>query len=165
LRCFRTKCVDVLLNAFKVYVRPLVEYASPIWSPRLAYDIAMLERVQKRFTKRLPGLYQLAYEDRLKHLNIDSLESRRIKTDLLLCFKIMHGFVDIDRNDLFTVDCGHVTRGHDLRIRRQHTVVNARLFHFSQRVIKHWNSLSRDQVHSISISAFKRSIVSLNINI
>ena len=47
----------------------------------------------------------------------------------------------------------------------QHTVVNARLFHFSQRVIKYWNNLSQDQVHSNSISAFKRSIESLSFNL
>jgi len=81
---------------FKVYVRPLVEYASPIWSPRLTGDIDMLERVQRRFTKRLPGMYRLSYEDRLQ-LNLDSLESRRIKIDLLLCFKIMHGYVDFEK--------------------------------------------------------------------
>ena len=77
----------------------------------------------------------------------------------------MHGFIDIDKNDLFTIDCDHITRGHDLRIRRQHTVINARLFHFSQRVIQHWNNLSQDQVHSNSISAFKRSIESPRFNI
>jgi len=77
----------------------------------------------------------------------------------------MHGFVAIDKNDLFTVDCGHVTRGHDLRIRRQHAVVNARLFHVCQRVIIHSNNLSQEQVHSIFISAFIRSIVSLHIDI
>ena len=55
LGSFRTKCVDMLLKAFKVYVRPLVEYASPIWSPRLTGDIDMIERVQRRFTKRLSG--------------------------------------------------------------------------------------------------------------
>jgi len=125
----------------------------------------MLERVQRRFTKRLPGLYRLSYEDRLLQLNLDSLESRRVKTDLLLCFKIMHGYVGIDKNDLFLIDCDRVTRGHDLRIRKQHTVINSRLFHFSQRVIKHWNKLSREQVHSSSISAFKRSINSLHISI
>jgi len=73
---------------------------------------------------------------------------RHIKTDLLLCFKI--------------IDCGNVTIGHDLRPRRQYTVVNARLFHFSQRVIKHWHNLSQEQVHSIFISACKRSIESLH---
>jgi len=31
---------------------------------------------------------------------------------------IMHGYVDIDKNDLFIVDCecDRVTRGHDLKI-------------------------------------------------
>jgi len=53
---------------------------------------------------------------------------------------------------------------HDLRIRKQHTVINARLFHFSQRDIRHWNNLSREQVHSTSISAFKRSINSLHVS-
>ena len=83
----------------------------------------MLERVHRRFTKRLSGLHRLSYEDRLQQLSVDSPESRRSKTDLLLCFKIMHGVIDIDKNDLFTVDCDHVTRGHDSRIRRQHTVI------------------------------------------
>jgi len=75
----------------------------------------------------------------------------------------MHGYVDIDKNDLFIVDCDRVIRGHDLRIRKQHTVINARLFHLSQRVIRHWNNLSREQIHSTSISAFKRSINSLHV--
>jgi len=95
---------------------------------------------------------------------LDSIESRRIKTDLLSCFTIMHGYVDIDKNDLIIVDCDHVTRGHDLRIRKQHTLINARLFHFSQRVIRHWNNLSSEKVHSTSISAFKRSINSLHVS-
>jgi len=36
--------------------------------------------------------------------SIDSLKSRLIKADLLLCFKTMRGFIDIDTNNLFTVD-------------------------------------------------------------
>jgi len=42
-------------------------------------------------------MYRFSYEDRLQQLNLDSLESRHIKTDLLLCFKIMYGCVDIDK--------------------------------------------------------------------
>jgi len=47
----------------------------------------------------------------------------------------MQGFVDIDRNDLFTVDCDHVRRGHDKDQKATYTVVNARFYHFSQGVI------------------------------
>ena len=127
LRCFRTNYVDVLLRSFTVYVRHLVEYASPIWSPRLASDIDMVEWVQRRFTKRLPILSQLSNEVRQQQLNLDSLESRRIKTDFLLglCFKIKHGFIAVVKNVRFIVDCDRVTRGHDLRIRRQHTVIHS----------------------------------------
>ena len=37
LRCFLTRDPFVLIRAFKIYVRSLVEYASPVWSPCLLY--------------------------------------------------------------------------------------------------------------------------------
>jgi len=49
----------LLCRAFTVYVRPLLEYASCVWSPHLMKDIERLERVQRRFTKRLRGLSTL----------------------------------------------------------------------------------------------------------
>ena len=47
------------------------------------HDIEQTEQVQRRFTKRLPGLKMLSYTDRLDRLrpNIPSLELRRLNTD------------------------------------------------------------------------------------
>ena len=39
LRCFSTRDNNLLVNAFKTYVRPIVEYNSVIWSPHLKRDI------------------------------------------------------------------------------------------------------------------------------
>ena len=50
-------------------------------------DIYNIERVQRSFTKRLPGLKSLTYTERLLRLNLESLESRRVKADLVLLFK------------------------------------------------------------------------------
>ena len=47
---------------------------------------------------------------------------------------------------------------HDLKSVKKHSVVNARAFHFSNRVVNHWNALSRSQVHACSIAAFKKSL-------
>ena len=47
----------------------------------------MLESVQERFTKKLSGLKHMPYKDRLLFLNTDSLELRRLKSDLLQCIK------------------------------------------------------------------------------
>jgi len=88
LRCFRCKCPVVLTKAFVIFVRPLLEYCSQIWSPRLQKDIYNIERVQRSFTKRLPGLKSLSYTERLLCLNLESLESRRVKADLVLLFKV-----------------------------------------------------------------------------
>jgi len=37
-------------------------------------NIELIEKVQRRFTKRLEGLSELSYNDRLKSLNLERLE-------------------------------------------------------------------------------------------
>jgi len=49
-------------------------------------------RVQHWFTRMLPGLKSLEYDDRLKALGIISLEERRNRADLLEVFKMKSGF-------------------------------------------------------------------------
>jgi len=51
LHSFVSRDVALLARAFIVYVRPLVEYNSVIWSPKNVYDIEQIEQVQRRFTK------------------------------------------------------------------------------------------------------------------
>ena len=57
LRCFMSwECQIIsLLRAFIVYVRPMLEYNSVIWSPHLKCDIERIEKVQRQFTQRLYG--------------------------------------------------------------------------------------------------------------
>jgi len=55
-----------------------------------------IEKVQRRFTKRLHGLKDLSYAERLQCLNIPSLELRRLHLDLLFCYKIMFGLVCVN---------------------------------------------------------------------
>jgi len=37
LRCFKSKDHSLLFRAFTTYVRPLLEYNFPVWSPRYVY--------------------------------------------------------------------------------------------------------------------------------
>ena len=92
-RCFLCKDVCNLITAFITYVRPMLEYCSPVWSPVSVALINQLESVQRRFTKRLPGFQSLPYDDRCARLGIDRLELRRLRADLILCYKIIHGLV------------------------------------------------------------------------
>ena len=47
-------------------VRPHLEYCIQARSPYLRKDIDMLEKIQWRATKLIPGLRDLTYEERLK---------------------------------------------------------------------------------------------------
>ena len=52
-----------------------------MWSPYYKHalqDIEAIERVQRRFSKRLPGLKEFTYEERLKFLGWPTLELRRL---------------------------------------------------------------------------------------
>jgi len=90
-----------LLRAYLVYVRPLLEYNSTIWSPHYKYDIDAVERVQQWFTKRLPGLSNYTYNERLIFLNISSLEQRCMRADLILCYKMLFVHLNICSVDFF----------------------------------------------------------------
>jgi hypothetical protein len=74
------------VRVFTVYVQPILEY---VWSPCLIKDMKLIEAVKKRFTKRLPNLNRVTYEERLKILGLQSLELRRLKNDLITVYKIL----------------------------------------------------------------------------
>ena len=79
-RCFVSRNVNLLTRAFITYVRPLLEYNCVAWSPHL-----LIEQVQRRFTKRLSGLSGYSYDERLKLLNIHSLDYRTESGSTSLC--------------------------------------------------------------------------------
>ena len=60
LRSFVSRDIDLLVRAFSVYVLPLLEYNSVVWSPQSVQDIELVERVQRRFTKRLELEFNIA---------------------------------------------------------------------------------------------------------
>ena len=91
IRGFMSRDTSSLVNAFNVYVRPVLEYCSVVWCPYPMKDIIALEGVQRRFTKRLPGMKSLTYHQRLTKLDLESLELRRIRADLIFAYKLIFG--------------------------------------------------------------------------
>jgi len=82
LNCFKSKNKNILFKAFVAFVRPLLDSCSNLWCPFRKSEIDLIESVQKRFTKRLSGIKESQYSNRLKLLKIESLEQRRLKNDV-----------------------------------------------------------------------------------
>jgi len=100
-KCFLSRDTSTLVRTFTTYVRPLLEYCSCIWSPHFKNGIYKVESVQRNFAKRLRGMSDLSYSDRLAALNLPSLELRRLRNDLIWCYKILFGVAEMPVNSFF----------------------------------------------------------------
>ena len=96
-----------------------------------------------------------SYSERLRLLNLDSLEMRRLRADLVLCFKMLKGFVDVDASEFFErVAPDSVTRGHRYKLVHPSVRINVTKNFFAVRIIPVRNSLSSNVVEAESISCF-----------
>ena len=75
---------------YKVYVRPQLEAAAPVWNPSKRESVLKLEKVQKRALRMITDLGSLSYDERLDALGLQSLEDRRRRGDMIQCYKMMN---------------------------------------------------------------------------
>lgn len=115
----------------------------------------MLEAVQRRATKLVPGLRRLNYEDKLRKMGLFSLERRFARGDMIEVYKIFEGYDDLEIENFFEVDSNDVLRGHERKLKVRYTRLNCRKHFFSIRVVNLWNKLSNNTVMSTNLNKFK----------
>lgn len=154
-RNFSVLSRDVLLPLYLSLVRPTLDYGAQAWSPYLLQDIRALERVQRRATKLVPELSHRPYEERCKHLGLQTLEDRRIRGDMIETYKLLHGFEDIPYTKFFTLNTNNL-RGHSLKLAKpDHCRTNLKGNWFAIRVVNNWNALPESVVTAPTIATFK----------
>ena len=151
---------ETIISIYKVLIRPMLEYASTIWSPSRVGIMNSLERVQRKVTKLVVRLRSLSYSDRLRELHLPTLEWRRNYLDLLKVFQILHGNVQY-RKDLFSL-CSEVSssnlRKHRLSIYKNACHTDVYKHHFVNRTVDHWNSLPNWLLDLTSFDLFKSQL-------
>ncbi|KAF4531363.1 hypothetical protein B566_EDAN019468 [Ephemera danica] len=135
-------------------VRPLLEVNIQACAPNLQKDETAMENVQRRATKRVAGLRNISYPDRLKTLGMFSLEHRRLRGDMILTHKIMHTLNHPCRS-LLTPSSNTNLRGHPLKLQHQRSKKNIRHYSFGARVPRYWNRLPASVVQAKTTSDFK----------
>ena len=157
-RTYENKSKRNIIALHKSLVRPHLEYCVQAWRPHNQKDIDNLEGVQRRMTKMINGMGEDEYSVRLSKTKLLSLEMRRLRSDLIEVFKIMHNLEGVKREDFFQIRTATGRRGHSLTILKQHCRLNVRKYFFTHRVVDTWNKLSEDTVNSKTVNSFKNQI-------
>jgi len=87
-----------------------------------------------------------------------------IIADLLLCYKILHGYVvgPPERYGLLLRCNSSKTRGHSLKVYTTHSRVTSRLNFFGNRIVKPWNFLPKSVALATNIKCFNRLVKNVN---
>ena len=147
-----------MVPLFTTHVRPLLEYSSALWNLGYIGDIKLLESVQRRWTKNIRGLENLSYSERLKLLNLFSIQGRLLRHDIVKYWQIFHNRCAISPTDLFDSPLNPSTRGHQYKIAHVRTQLDLRKRFFSVRGIHVWNSLPDSLVSLQCPSSFKTAL-------
>ena len=144
---------------FKALVRPHLEYANCVWSPRFQEQIDDIERVQRSATKQVPGLQNMTYSERLRTLKLPTLKHRRRRGDLIETYKIVHQLYDKGAvPELNWIPANSITRGHQFRMRPVLSHTKLGQSRFTSRIVNDWNSLPSDIVSAPSLNSFKNQL-------
>jgi len=156
-RTFTYMDVELMKQLYTSLVRPHLEYGNVVWHPYLKKDIEMLERVQHRATRIVPGLSKFSYEERLRILDLPTLEYRRNRGDAIEVFKYLHGKYTVDATEILPrhQTTGMTTRGNDMKLMKRSCNGQIRANVFGNRVCSAWNYLHQDVVSTSSDNCFK----------
>ena len=151
----------VFSSLYKSLVRPILEYAAPVWSPYLTKDMESLEKVQRRASrlalKQKRG--EMSYEDRCRLLNWQSLEKRRKFLSLVQCYKIVFGIDSLPFSEFFEfTKCNRTRANDDYKLYLKLATPNSYKYSFFVRILKEWNDLPKNVVHAGSLTLFRERL-------
>ena len=162
-RSFHYRDRHVFKRLYTTYVRPHLEFSTPVWSPGTTAEVNLLESVQKAAIQMISGLSSTTYEDKLKELKLETLEERRKIFDMAQVFKILHRKDNVSEDTWFrrtTNEHERVTRqsADPFNLSKQNSASEIRRNFFSQRIIDDWNSLPSSVKNLPNVDCFKRQL-------
>ena len=141
----------VKLDAYKIFVLPILNYAATVWSPHSQCYIHKLEAVQKRAARFIVSDYRrLSSITRiLNSLKLKSIVYQHTRLCLLTFYKIVNHLVELPI-PTYIVHSTRCLRGNYDKFIKPSATVDAYKFSFYPRSITLWNQLPIDHIFSLN---------------
>ena len=150
-------CRNVKQMAYTTYIRPTVEYASPVWDPHTKRNTYNIEMVQRRCARYVTGNFDRTSSviSLLNCLSWPTYEESRRQCRLAVMYRILHNQVDIHWQSFLT-KTSSCTRSHSCRLFvplcKNHVYASSFFPHTSN----DWNNLIFDPADAPSLDIFIR---------
>ena len=114
-------------QAYKTYVRPILEYASTVWDPHTIELTNQLEMVQRRAARFVTADYRRRHSVSLllNQLQWQTLLQRRTHSKVTMLYRIHHQLVAIPAGPPYIISSNTTTRGHHLQLQQHHCRINS----------------------------------------
>jgi hypothetical protein len=159
-RGFVSRDNGIMRRAFIAYIyapssNTTLLFGVPVFCILLSY----LKAFKEVFFKRLPSLSYLTHAERLAVLNLETLELRRLRFDLIFYYKVFNHLTPFDPDLVFTIySQPNCLRSNEPFILKPVTVPNKVLSTTFYRAVDAWNYLSIGLRQSNSLPSFKSGL-------
>ena len=115
----------------------------------------LLEQVQGRAPEVIRGLEHLPCEDRLRELELFSLEKRRLWGDIIVAFQYLRGYYGEAEDGPFIRTGSNRMRGHAFKLEKGRFRLDIMKKLCAVKEVRHQNRLHREVVVPPSLKVFK----------
>jgi hypothetical protein len=154
-------------RAYQALVRPKLECSCSIWDPYTHDNINKLEMVHRRAVRYVQNNYHntSSVTSMINTIGWPTLTERRLKTRLIMMYKIAHALIAIPNNILIPTD-SRTRKSHNQTVRHITTQKDTYKWSFFPHTTVQWNILPQTIISSPSIYCFREQltpVVLLNI--
>ena len=163
LKCCPKKTKE---TAYKMLVRPKLEYCSSVWDPYQQTQTQKLEKVQRRAARFVQNNYsrEASVTNMMTDLKWQPLQHRRTADRLIILYKITHYLVAIPSLPYLQPSHGRTRQHHPYMYTHYAPSTDIFKFSFFPRTIIQWNCLPASVVEAPTLESFKTTLQGVDIS-